>query len=194
MQEKNQPTPAVRRHRPILKTPLFWIIVVIFTTIGIFLALHFLKQPESATSKPQSSVAVKTTSPATEKKETTEPASNTDQPSDSDGKTPEKFDGPDPNQGESLTGYLTAARFDGEKLVLRVNIDQYLPGGTCSLEISDGTRSLQKTANISPVASTSSCEGFDVPTSELKGFSRPLNIKIALTSGAKSGTIEGNVE
>ena len=194
MQQNKQPTPSIRRHRPFYKIPLFWIIFIIIIAAGvIFVPRVLAKKQPTATSQPSS----QTTSPTTKTETTQSLETKTTQESkssDSDGKTPAKYDGEDPNVSESITGTLTTARFSGDKLILRVNIDQYLSSGTCQLTVSDGAHTLAKTANLIPSAATSTCEGYDIAGSELSSFARPLYITINLTSGDKSGIIEGQAE
>ena len=125
---------------------------------------------------------------ATDVTPTTEPV-NVENPKD----IPQN-EGTDPNKSAVITGVLTRADVSGDKAIIRVNIDQYLSSGTCTLTISSGSNQLVKTANLIPSAATSTCEGFDVPSSELANFSRPLSISISLTSGDKTGIIEGQVE
>ena len=102
---------------------------------------------------------------------------------------PIQNEGEDPNQLESLTGNLTTNRVSNGKLILRVNINQYLSTGICNLTLTSGSNTITKTVNIVAVASTSTCEGFDVPVSELS--SGAWQISINIQSGDKTGTITG---
>ncbi|MBQ3294567.1 hypothetical protein IJG98_02470 [Candidatus Saccharibacteria bacterium] len=196
MHENKQTSPS-SRHRPFYQLPLFWIILIILVVAGILIVPRVLAKPApEGTTTPISTTTTSssnTSSTSSEAKSTTETAEESSS-STSDGKTPTKYDGEDPNTSASLTGSLTTARFSGDKLIVRVNIDQYLSSGTCTLTISSGSNQLVKTANLIPSAATSTCEGFDVPSSELSGFNRPLSVTINLTSGDKIGIIEGQVE
>ncbi|MBQ1528406.1 hypothetical protein IIZ77_02020 [Candidatus Saccharibacteria bacterium] len=205
MQENKQLKPSTeepsRRHRPFYKHPLFLATIIILVIAGtVFAVLHFTKKPATpATSTVTTSIeeAKPTQTPTNTTEETKENTADVENDSSSvspDGKTPAQYDGADPNQGGTLTGSITAARFDGNKLLVRVNIDQYLSSGTCSLIITNGANQLQKSANLIPSVATSTCEGFDIDSAELANFARPLNITINLTSGDKTGTITGVVE
>ena len=196
MQQNKQPTPSIRRHRPFYKLPVFWVILTALVVAGaIFVPRVLAKKPSAADTQPSSQTTSSTTkSDTAQSSETKTTPSDTTTPTDSDGKTPTKYDGEDPNTSASLTGSLTAARFSGDNLILRVNIDQYLSSGTCNLTISDSTHTLAKSANLIPSAATSTCEGFDIAGSELSNFARPLSITIRLASGDKTGIIEGKVE
>ena len=100
------------------------------------------------------------------------------------------YEGDNPNYNNQLTGALTYAGVNGGILVIRVNIDQYLDSGTCRLSLGGGTE-YSDVVNVVSSASTSTCEGFDIPVSELA--SGTYKITIDLNSGDKKGIIEGEV-
>jgi hypothetical protein len=199
---KNKHQTIPHRHRAFYKHPLFHIFILILLAVGAILL--FRQQPKESTltdstsSSAPSSKEHSTSTSNTKSSPTATPTESSTSTNNSsvspDGKTPEKYEGADPNNSESITGSITAARFDGDKLIIRVNIDQYLSGGTCTLTLSDGGNQLEKSTRLTPVAATSSCEGFDVMNSELTDYSRPLDITITLSSGDKTGTITGRVE
>ena len=100
------------------------------------------------------------------------------------------YEGGDPNKNEQLTGAITYAGVNGGVLMIRVNIDQYLDGGTCNLSL-NGNMAYNDVANIVSNASTATCEGFDVPVNALSsGYYR---ITIGLSTNDRSGTIIGEV-
>lgn len=105
----------------------------------------------------------------------------------------QQYEGTDPNSNEYLTGAVTHAKVSGDKVIIRVNIDQYLSGGTCELKIrNNGIDVYSDSASIIDSASTSTCEGFNVPLDNLPaGY---LDILITLNSGEKTGSINGMVE
>lgn len=107
-----------------------------------------------------------------------------------DDKTPEKYDGEDANNFGELSGTVTFAGIAGNKLMIRVNIDQFLASGTCSLTIGGYSSDV----NISSSASTSTCEGFDIPLSDLSDLSGETEFSINLSSGDKQGLITGSVQ
>lgn len=100
------------------------------------------------------------------------------------------YEGDNPNYNNQLTGALTYAGVNGGILVIRVNIDQYLDSGTCRLSLGGGTE-YSDVVNVVSSASTSTCEGFDIPVSKLA--SGTYKITIDLNSGDKKGIIEGEV-
>ena len=105
----------------------------------------------------------------------------------------DQYEGENPNTLETLTGSLTHAASDGTNLVIRVNIDQALSSGSCRLNLTSGDYEYMADATIFSTGSVySSCEGFDVPLTELSAGS-VWQIKITLTSSDKTGTITGEV-
>lgn len=107
--------------------------------------------------------------------------------------TPIQYGGDDPNIKEELTGSISQTSLDGDKLLIRLNIDQTLSSGTCKLSMtSPEGGSYSATASIiSTGSSYSSCEGFDVPLDSLKGSSNWL-IEVSIESGDKIGKISGS--
>lgn len=104
-----------------------------------------------------------------------------------------QYDGEDPNEGRSLSGVITYAGLTDSKLMIRINIDQYLTDGVCELKlIRGGTVVFNDSAGIVGSASTATCEGFDVTASGLG--SGKLQIEIKISAGGKTGLISGEVE
>jgi hypothetical protein len=199
---KNKHIKTSSSHRPFYTHPVFFVLLLASIAAITFFTIDYFNRriptqdptpisknnPDNAN---QSQQKTQTDKPDAATDETPSPAEPTISP---DGKTPTQYDGEDPNLSSSLTGSLSTARFDNGKLIIRVNIDQYLSSGTCSLVLSDGANQLEKTANLIPSVSTSTCEGFDINEQELSSFSRPINININIISGNKQGNITGVAE
>ncbi|MBQ6605763.1 hypothetical protein IJH66_02135 [Candidatus Saccharibacteria bacterium] len=174
----------------------FWLILLLLSGFVVYVMYRFffdksfdLDLPVGASAESSEVKELKTSdSDSKDSKEKLEKESS--EPSDN--KTPEQYEGENPNSSASLTGALTASYVSGNSLVLRVNIDQYLTSGTCTLRLENSGSVVEKTAAILPTASTSSCEGFDVPVSELSSGS--WTIKISLSSAEKTGEITGEVK
>lgn len=102
----------------------------------------------------------------------------------------EQYDGEDPNKAEELSGAITFAGVVDDKLVIRMNIDQFLESGECGLTLSRGNDTIYSSiAEIIGGPSTASCAGFDVPVSELGGGK--IDININLKSNERSGVVRG---
>lgn len=104
-----------------------------------------------------------------------------------------QYEGENPNELSELTGVVTYAGVSGDKLLIRVNIDQYLTSGSCELALLDaGVSIYSDTAEIVDAATTATCAGFNVPLSEVGG--RDLEIVVYLAADGKAGEIRGEVK
>ena len=104
-----------------------------------------------------------------------------------------QYEGENPNVSNDLTGAITYAGVSNGTLRIRVNIDQYLSGGTCELGlITDGGKVYSTSVGVSDSASTATCQGFDVPTSGLP--TGDYRIEVIVSSGDKTGIILGEVK
>jgi len=187
---------------PKLKKSLLLVsVAALAAVVSFFLVRHFLYRPSSDSSSntsvnsssSDSNFQKDSASPA-EIPEKTDSSSNSENP---DGKTPERYDGDNPNVLDDLTGVISTARFAANgTFLVRVNIDQYLSSGSCRLRISDeeGTTPVEKSVEIVPEASTSTCAGFDLPASDLEPFATPFTVEVFLSSGTKSGTLSTTFE
>lgn len=120
------------------------------------------------------------------------PPTNTNNPD----KTPPQYDTPsDTNEAQkpAISGVINYKSVSDGILSIRTTIDQKLDTGTCVLKLTRNspTKSFTKSANVIANPSSSTCKGFDIPTSELGAGS--WKIVISVTSGEKKGEITGNV-
>ena len=104
-----------------------------------------------------------------------------------------QYEGVDPNTSGEITGVVTYAGVNADVLMIRVNIDQYLAGGNCVLMVAqDGAELYSEKVRVADSAATATCEGFNVPTAQIAASGR-VGIRIMVTSGDKTGIIEGEV-
>lgn len=102
-----------------------------------------------------------------------------------------QYEGESPNTLHELTGVINYSAVAGDNYSIRISIDQTLGSGTCKLTMSSDAKTYTAEAPVIQSGSTtSSCEGFDIPLSELSA-SKKWNISIAISSGDKSGLIVG---
>ncbi|MCL2037456.1 hypothetical protein FWG95_00375 [Candidatus Saccharibacteria bacterium] len=90
-----------------------------------------------------------------------------------------------PATGETLNVWITSKDIINGTLRIRVQIDQNISGGTCTLAIGSYTTSV-------PVAfepQSASCQGFDVLTSAYSGNSFTITVQ----DGNKSGSVKGDL-
>lgn len=87
---------------------------------------------------------------------------------------------------------VTAKSQNGNLYQLRTQIDGVFSTGSCTLTITKGQQTITKTASIQALAQTSTCQGFDIPTSELSPGT--WNIQLSFTSDQSSGSIGDTIE
>ena len=103
-----------------------------------------------------------------------------------------QYDGDNPNTNASLTGVVNYAGATANNIIIRVNIDQYIDGGTCKLNLSqNGVVAYTTTSNLIADVTTATCEGFNLPRSVVG--SGNFAISIELSSGDKTGVINGEL-
>ena len=176
-----------RTHK--VRTFIFFLVLIAAAGIIGFLVYqsYFAKSPEptqdqTPTVQQATTKSVTTTATQNASESTTAPEPD---------KTPAKYDGNSPNNNSSLTGAITYARKNGNKLTIRINIDQYLTAGSCNLILSQNNSSVYvDSAHIIDGASTSTCAGFDIPVDNLSGH---YIITVNLDSSGKTGQIRGEV-
>jgi len=100
-----------------------------------------------------------------------------------------QFSGEDPNIGGGISGAITYAGISNDTLIIRVNIDQYIREGNCILSVSGAQTSYTEAARVIDSAATSTCEGFNIPLTQIKD--KTVNITIEVKSDDKSGVIMG---
>ena len=100
-----------------------------------------------------------------------------------------QYEGENPNKAENLTGNITYAGVVNKKVMIRVNINQFLNNGTCTLIMKNGDATYSEKASIIESASTSTCKGFDISTDKLK--SGEWSIEITVQSGDRTGSMKG---
>lgn len=181
---------AQRRRRN--KKWVSWIIILVLLVVAIivgYLVWDSYFNNDKEQNESESSTEENDTSAIEEK---TEEKDDVIKNKDEEEKKIIPYDGEDPNKSEELTGAITFSGVSGADLMIRVNIDQYLSDGSCSLSlVKDGREEYGKTARIINSAATSTCEGFNVPLSEINQGDYTIIIK--LDAGEKSGTIKGGV-
>lgn len=120
-------------------------------------------------------------------------STNSDLPHEEEKRLPAQYEGTPPATGNTLTGVINYKSIVGNNLVIRVTIDQAIGSGACTLSLTNSSGAkVTKSADISANPSSSTCQGFDIPISELG--SGTWKIVIDLTdNGNKSGTISGEI-
>jgi hypothetical protein len=91
----------------------------------------------------------------------------------------------------SITVTITAANQNGNVLNIRSLIGTVTSTGSCHLTLTKGEAVVAKTSGIQALADSSTCKGFDIPTSELaKGTWHAV---LTVTSNNVSGKAEQDI-
>ena len=119
--------------------------------------------------------------------------SSDDNPERESEKTPlQTIEKPSPQSvNDTLSGTISYKNVYNNQLILRVTVNQVLSSGSCTLILQRGDRLVTKNSEIMQNPSSSSCAGFDVPTSELS--TGIWNITVTITSGSKTGKVTETV-
>jgi hypothetical protein len=87
---------------------------------------------------------------------------------------------------------ITSVNQSSGTVYIRVMIEQITSAGTCTLSMSNGSgNTYTATSSVQSMASSSTCEGFNIPTSKLT--TGDWSIKITYTNDSSSGSATGSV-
>lgn len=160
---------------------------IVVIAVGVFFGLRKINDHEKENTVVQTTEEKKGTEGIELAKKNTE-----DSTQDDEEPKVKQYEGENPNNLDSLTGVITYAGVVGNRLSIRINIDQYLAEGSCVLNLKQGGAIVRSmTAAINGAATTATCEGFDV---ELDGLATGnYQIEVELNSGGKTGIIKSEV-
>ncbi len=188
-------TAARRRRRS--RRWAYWLVVLVLVAVAAGVGYKVWEEYFQKSDTGQAVVdGTKDEEPAEKPVEPVEPVSPDGNEEPEEEEIPEtkpQYDGANPNTGGDITGVITYAGVSDAMLMIRVNIDQYLAGGNCELTLArDGAALYSESARVADSAATSTCEGFNVPVAKVG--SGKIGIRILVTSGERSGIIEGEAD
>jgi cytoskeletal protein RodZ len=162
-----------------LKRNVLLAIIVVLVAAGSAFAYSQYNKPTSTKTNTDTSSSQKDTSDNTDTPATTE-----QQQAGED----QKQATVDQDQDQSTTPTstfgvtITAANQNGSVLNVRSLINKVANSGVCTLTLTKGTATITKQANIQALAESSTCKGFDVPTSELSKGTWHIVLSVAIGS------------
>lgn len=124
--------------------------------------------------------------PAPQADQTTQRESEKNLPKNENGTAPM------PQSASGLSLHISHKSITNGTLVLRSTIQQQLASGSCTLTLTQGNRVITKKADIIQNPTSSTCMGFDVPTTELGSGRWGLTLYVA--GGGKTGSVTDSVE
>lgn len=92
----------------------------------------------------------------------------------------------------SLQTQITTATVQGSTLYVRNDITGIYQDGSCTLTLTQGSQTVTETAGIQPLPQSSTCKGFNIPTSKLS--SGTWNIKLVVTINSQTASAASSVE
>lgn len=193
MDKSQKKASSSRRHKnPILEHPVISVIVALVLVIAIILVFKAIQDNQEKADSSTPASTEQTVPTATAQNTATNNQTNSNASDIVPGKTPAQYEGDNANNSDTLTGTINVATVAGDKLIIRVTIDQLLSGtGTCELTLSNSGQVLKYQANTIDNPSSASCEGFDIPVSSLSAGDWDVNINV--TTSDRTGTLTGKV-
>lgn len=95
-------------------------------------------------------------------------------------------------QAQNTTVRITAKSQNGNLYQIRTIIEGVFADGTCTLTATRAQQIVTKTASIQPLAQSSTCQGFDIPTTELTPGT--WSVQLSFVSNQSSGSTSDTVE
>jgi hypothetical protein len=92
----------------------------------------------------------------------------------------------------SVSITMSANAQNGSMYQIRYLINAVASGATCTLTLTKGSATVTKTAPVQALAQSSTCQGFDIPTSELSPGS--WQARMALSGGSVTGSTEDTIQ
>lgn len=178
---------STRKKTNWIKIILILALIIAAGVICFFVWKAYFSGDPAGNKKDDESAAIDDKSDKKEEKKEEEKEETEPEKKDEKEKVPQ-YDGDDPNEKDQLTGAITYAGVLNQNLVIRVNIDQYVANGKCTLALRrEGATIYSAEAPIVDSASTSTCEGFDISVKALDPG--PTNIIIYINGDGKTGEL-----
>lgn len=89
-----------------------------------------------------------------------------------------------------LKTQITTATTQNGTVYIRNNINGIYQEGSCTLALSKDGKVVQKTAGIQPLPQSSTCKGFNIPTSELTSGKWKINLEVIIGDQKATATSE----
>jgi len=138
--------------------------ILIIGAIGAYVAYSLLSQPDDS--------SVNYDKATNEQKEagSSTKANNvntSDESKFSSGSDQAEAPVPQDNGKGKISATMTAANQNGSVVQIRFDLGGVTSSGTCTMKLTKGATSVTKSAGVQAMAGSTTCKGFDVPTSEL---------------------------
>lgn len=171
------------------KTKIVYIILAAAIIAAIAFIAYAYTFGNNSSNEGTGSNKVNTSPPTREQLEAGEEAKRKTIENELDQKTPDDSD----STPQQLSVSFTAVNQNGAVVSIRSLIaDIVSQSGTCTLTVTNGSNSTTKTAATQALANSSTCQGFDIQTSELGAGT--WNIQLSVTIDGRSGSTNTTLE
>jgi flagellar basal body-associated protein FliL len=159
-------------------------VIVLLTIIGYVAYAFFLQNKPADTTN---------LSPATsEEQKAGDQAKEATVNNDTGSNSSKNSESPSPSASPSTVAMrITASSQNGNVYQIRSLIESVVSKGTCTLTLTQANKTITKTAATQALAQTSTCQGFDIPVSELAIGT--WDVKINLSGSGFSGSTTGTI-
>lgn len=170
------------------KPMLITIVIVLALLIGVgAYAAYALTNDNHATK--ETNISQQETDAGNQAKKDTIDQSNQDS---SDNTPADKGEQPSSPQSQEVAMTITASSQSESTYQIRTMISALVSSGTCQLQLTKGGATVSKSAGVAAFAQTSTCQGFDVPLSELSpGI---WTVKVSFNGSGKTGSVSSEIE
>ena len=184
-----------RRHSP--RPTIIWFLIIFVLAI-IATAVYFLLLQPREIKQSKQSTEVQAEHLQTEKNPNpNDSKSKTEEKEDLEAgkthQTPKQYENTDTTPTTKLTGFITYSGKNSNNLTIRITINQLLKEtGTCTLTLpSTNGQKIERTATTIDNPSSATCQGFDIPLSEIPVGDYQIDIDIK--TAHQNGNIKGSI-
>lgn len=196
-QKKSMPrTPKNKRRYSKRTTAIWFLVILVLALIAVIVYLLLLQPRDVKQSKQNTEVQSEQIQPE-KNSDPNEPKPKTEEKEDLEAgkthQTPKQYEGTDTAPASTLTGFITFLGKNGSNLTVRITINQLLKEtGTCTLQfVSTSGQKVERTVPTVDNPSSATCQGFDIPLSEIPAGDYQINIDIK--TAHQNGNIKGSI-
>lgn len=170
------------------KPALITVVIVLAALIGVSAYAAYALTNDNHTMRETNTSQQETDAGNQAKKDTID---KSDQ--DSANNTPtDKGEQPSAPQSQEVAMTITASSQSESTYQIRTMISALVSSGTCQLQLTKGGSTVSKSAGVAAFAQTSTCQGFDVPLSELSPGT--WAVKASFNGSGKTGSTSSEIE
>ena len=179
------------------RTTIIWFFVILVLALIVTAIYFLLLQPREVKQSKQNTEVQAEHLQAEKNPNPNEPKPKTEEKEDLEAgkthQTPKQYENTGDTPATNLTGFITYSGKNGNNLTIRITINQLLKEtGTCTLALtSTNGQKIERTVATIDNPSSATCQGFDIPLSEVPAGDYQINIDIKTVH--QNGNIKGSI-